>query len=155
MKLVQRHKVLWDGKMANCSCKNFEFLGIFCCHILSVFLHKECYHILSLYLPPCSCREASLREKKLLVLEDENLVEKKNMVDANVNDMIDGDCFINCPPLLKTKGRPKQKQMKGGRELGKKKKSCGLCKHVGHNISTCPEKDNYTFSNGEKKKYFK
>ena len=42
--------------------------------------------------------------------------------------------------------------MKGGIELGKKKKSCGLCKHVGHNISTCPEKDNCTSSNGVKKK---
>ena len=42
--------------------------------------------------------------------------------------------------------------MKGGIELGKKKKSCGLCKHVGHNISTCPEKDNCTSSNGAKKK---
>ena len=42
--------------------------------------------------------------------------------------------------------------MKGGKELGKKKKSCGLCKHVGHNILTCSEKDNYTFSNGAKKR---
>ena len=73
-------------------------------------------------------------------MDDENLVNKENMVDANVNDMIDGDCFINCPSLSKTKGRPKQKRMKGGRELGKKKKSCGPCKHVGHNISTCLEK---------------
>ena len=59
--------------------------------------------------------------------------------------------LMNCPPLSKTKGRPKQKRMKGGRELGKKKKSCGLCKHVGHNISTCPEKNNYTSSNGAQK----
>ena len=32
----QRHKVLWDGKMTNCSCKNFEFWGIFCRHILCI-----------------------------------------------------------------------------------------------------------------------
>ena len=57
-----------------------------------------------MYLPPRWCREASLSEKKLLVLDDENLVEKENMVDANVNDMIDGDYFINCPQLSKTKG---------------------------------------------------
>ena len=72
--------------------------------------------------------------------------------------MIDGDCFINCPPPSKTKGCSKQKQMKGGKELGNKKKFCGLCKHVGHNISTCQEKDNCTSSNGAKKKkkmYFK
>ena len=49
------------------------------------------------------------------MVDDENLVDKGNMVDDNVNDMIDGDCFINCPPLSKTKGHPKQKWMKGGR----------------------------------------
>ena len=86
------------------------------------------------------------------MVDDENLVDKENMVDANVNDMIGGDCFINCPLLSKTKGRPKQKRMKGGIKLGKKKKSCGLCKHVGHNISACLEKDNCTSSNGAEKK---
>ena len=85
------------------------------------------------------------------VVDNENLADKENMVDANVNDIIDWDCFINFPLLLKTKGRPKQKRMKDGRELRKKKKSCCLCKHVGHNISTCPKKDNCTFSNGAKK----
>ncbi|KAK4584609.1 hypothetical protein RGQ29_022366 [Quercus rubra] len=29
--------------------------------------------------------------------------------------------------MSKTKGRPKKKRMKGGRELGKQKKSCRLC----------------------------
>ena len=86
------------------------------------------------------------------MLDDENLVGKENVVDANVNGVIDGDCFINCPPLSKTKGRPKQKRMKGGRELGKQKKICGLCKHVGHNIFTCPEKETCTFSKGAKKR---
>ena len=92
------------------------------------------------------------------MLDDENLVGKENVVDANLNGVINGDCFINCPPLSKTKGRPKQKRMKGGKELGKQKKTCGLCKHVGHNISTCPDKETCTFSNGAKKKenvYFK
>ena len=151
-KTSQRHKVLWDGKMTYYSCKNFEFWGILCRHVLSVFLHKDYYQIPSLYLQPCWCREASLSEKELLVVDDENLVDRENMVDANVNDMIDGDYFINCPPLSKSKGHPKQKRMKCGRELGKKKKSCGLCKHVGHNISTCSEKDNYTSSNGAQKR---
>ena len=86
----------------------------------------------------------------MLVVDDENLVDKENMVDSNVNDIIDGDCFINCPPLSKTKGRSRQKWMKGGRELGKKMKSCGFCKHVGYNC---------TSSNGAKKRkkkmYFK
>ena len=155
----QRHKVLWDGKMTYCSCKNFEFWGILCRHVLSVFFYKDCYQIPSLYLPPRWCCETSLSEKKLLVVDDKNLVNKENMIDANINDMIDGDCFINCPPLSKAKGCPKQKRIKGGRELGKKKKSCGLCEHVGHNISTCLEKDNLYFlkwcQKKKKKMYFK
>ena len=77
----------------------------------------------------------------MLVLDDEKLVGKENVVDVNVNGVIDGDSFNNCPPLWKTKGHPKQKRMKGERELGKQKKTCGLCKHVGHNIFTCPEKE--------------
>ena len=36
----QRNKILGDGKMTYCSCKNFEFWGILCRHVLSVFLHK-------------------------------------------------------------------------------------------------------------------
>ena len=71
--------------MTYCSFKNFEFGGILCHHVLSVFLHKDCYQIPSLYLPPRWCREASLSEKELLVVDDENLVDKENMVDANVN----------------------------------------------------------------------
>ena len=50
------------------------------------------------------------------VVDNENLADKENTVDANVNDMIDWDCLINCPPLSKAKGCPKQKRMKGGRE---------------------------------------
>ena len=130
--------------MTNCSCKHFEFWGILCRHILGVFLHKDCYYIPPLYLPSRWCCETSLSEKELLVLDDENLVHKENVVDANVNGVIDGDCFINCPLLSKRKGLPKQKRMKGGRELGKQKKTCGLCKHVGYNISTCPEKETCT-----------
>ena len=138
--------------MTYCSFKNFEFGGILCRHVLSVFLHKDCYQIPSLYLPPRWCHEASLSEKELLVVDDENLVDKENTVDANVNDMIVGDCFINCPLLSKIKVHPKQKQMKGRREFGKKKKSCGFCKHVDHNILTCSEKDNCTSSNGAEKR---
>ena len=26
----QKHKVLWDGEVTNCSCKHFEFLVILC-----------------------------------------------------------------------------------------------------------------------------
>ena len=42
------------------------------------------------------------------MLNDENLVEKEGMVDANVNDTIDGNCFVCCPPPLKMTGSPKK-----------------------------------------------
>ena len=89
----KKHKVLWDGVVTNCSCKHFEFWSILCCDILSVLFHKDCYHIPPLYLPSRWCCETSLSEKELLVLDDENLVGKENVVDANVNGVIDGDCF--------------------------------------------------------------
>ena len=45
--------------------------------------------------------------------------------------------------------------MKGGKEMGKQKRTCGFCKHVGHNIPTClekeKEKENSTSSNDTKK----
>ena len=87
------------------------------------------------------------------MLSDENVVDKENMVDANANDAIDGDCFVRCPPFSKMKGHPKQKRMKGEKELGKQKRTCGFCKHVGYNISTClkKEKESSTSSNGAKK----
>ena len=75
------------------------------------------------------------------------------MVDINANDAIDGDCFVYCPPLSKMKGRPKQKKMKGGKELGKQKRTCGFCKHINHNISKYLEREeeNLTSSNSAKK----
>ena len=66
----QKHKVLWDCEVTNCSCKHFEFWGILCRHILNVFLHKDCYHIPPMYLPSRWCCEASSSEKELLVLDD-------------------------------------------------------------------------------------
>ena len=84
-------------------------------------------------------------------MDDENLVRKENMVDVNVNGVNNGDYFINYPLLSKAKGRPKQKQMKDEKEQGKKKKTYGLCKHVGHNISKCLEEKTCTSSNGAKK----
>ena len=65
------------------------------------------------------CSETSLGGKELIVLSDENLVDMENMVDTNANDAIDGDCFVHCPLLSKMKGCPKQKRMKGGKEMGK------------------------------------
>ncbi|XP_076925655.1 protein FAR1-RELATED SEQUENCE 11-like [Bidens hawaiensis] len=39
------HKVVWDGKMAECTCKNFEFVGILVRHLLSILLYTSCFEI--------------------------------------------------------------------------------------------------------------
>ncbi|KAH7860111.1 hypothetical protein Vadar_009474 [Vaccinium darrowii] len=136
-KSSQMHKVSWDGEMATCTCKHFEFWGILCRHV-RVFLHKDCYHIPPVFLSPRWCREAIFSEKEMPLLDHPNLTDMENEIEENHNDENDSDCFVNCPPISKTKGRPKQKRMKGGRELGKQTRTCGLCKRVGHYITTCP-----------------
>ncbi|KAJ1401072.1 FAR1 DNA-binding domain [Sesbania bispinosa] len=69
------------------------------------------------------------------------LVDEENGEDNNEIEMID---LLQCPPKSKTKGRPKQKSLRGGKELSinKQVKKCRLCKHPGHNFTTCPDKEN-------------
>ena len=98
MKLV-KNTVLWDGEMTNCSCKHFEFWGILCHHILRIFLHKDCHQIAHMYLLSHWSCEASLKGKELLVLNDEDLVDKETNINGDVNDVIDEDSFISCPPM--------------------------------------------------------
>ena len=65
--------------MTNCSCKYFEFWGILCCHVLKIFLHKDCHQIPHMYLLSRWSCEASLKGKELLVLNDEDLVDKETV----------------------------------------------------------------------------
>ncbi|KAG5561288.1 hypothetical protein RHGRI_004349 [Rhododendron griersonianum] len=145
--VVKHHKeinsknciVFWDGERTSCSCKHFEFWGILCRHILSVFFHKDCYEIPFLYLPTRWCRDGSQSEGVSRVVEEEVVP----------NSLIDD---VGCPPISKTKGRPKTKRLKGGKETRNVTKACGLCKKVGHYITTCPEKENIDFVNGSQAK---
>ncbi|PWA56010.1 protein FAR1-RELATED SEQUENCE 11 [Artemisia annua] len=63
-----------------------------------------------------------------------------NNHEVDWDDPVEVISFVQRPPKSKPKGRPKQR-MKGGIELAKNTRRCNLCKSVGHNISTCPEKD--------------
>ncbi|KAM7489571.1 hypothetical protein LguiB_027055 [Lonicera macranthoides] len=70
----KRHNVFWDGEMAICSCKYFEFWGILCWHILSVFLRKDCYKIPSHYLQSRWCHQAlQIDQDRFQVLEEEQI----------------------------------------------------------------------------------
>ncbi|KAK9733262.1 hypothetical protein RND81_04G055400 [Saponaria officinalis] len=48
---TQKHFVAWSDDTISCSCKLFEFWGILCRHILSMFIHKDCFEIPMRYLP--------------------------------------------------------------------------------------------------------
>ncbi|KAG5550063.1 hypothetical protein RHGRI_015129 [Rhododendron griersonianum] len=87
----------------------------------------------------CSCKHFEFCEEGTPRLDIEILVDKPI-----------GD--VQCPSISITKGCPKTKQLKGGKETGKVTKSCGWCKKVGHNITTCPEKENIEYANESEKK---
>ena len=58
------------------------------------------------------------------------------------NELRDGEIVL-CPPQSKTKGRPKNWRVQGGKELGvKKRKCCSICKQPGYTKPTCPNKEN-------------
>jgi hypothetical protein len=130
----QKHKVLWDGDVVSCSCKHFEFCGILCRHVLTIFLHKDCFEIPMSYLPLRWCRDEFQRPVEVnMMFSEERLIE-------NVENAVD---LIKNPPKSNTKGRPKTKRSKGGKELSKRARSCTFCKKSGHNVTTCPEKESY------------
>ncbi|KAF7124702.1 hypothetical protein RHSIM_Rhsim12G0119800 [Rhododendron simsii] len=138
--------VFWDGETSTCSCKHFEFWGILCRHILSVFLHKDCYRIPSLYLPSRWCREVSQSDEVTQSGEGSQRLDEEILVDNPIGD-------VHCPPISITKGRPKTKRLQaGGRETRKVARSCGWCKKVGHNITTCPEKENIEHATDSQRK---
>ncbi|KAL2927442.1 Protein FAR1-RELATED SEQUENCE 11 [Bienertia sinuspersici] len=66
------------------------------------------------------------------------LEEESNIVNNASTD----EHVVYLPPKSKTKGRPKKRREKGGKELGKKTKCCSICKQPGHTKPTCPNKDN-------------
>lgn len=137
----RKHVVFWDGKIATCSCKNFEFWGILCRHILSIFLHKDCHEFPSNYLPS--------RWRLQLPLNDDEIEPQVNVVIEE--EAIDCNNEVHCPPKSKPKGRPKRRRLKGGKELSHNMNTCGLCKGQRHNIATCPLKEKKKNNNKKKK----
>ncbi|XVF54423.1 hypothetical protein PTKIN_Ptkin05aG0179100 [Pterospermum kingtungense] len=74
--------VFWDGNLATCTCKKFEFLGILCQHILSVFLHKDCYEIPSMYLPS-RWRQEALQMEKIPDVFEEHVLNEDYLLESN------------------------------------------------------------------------
>ena len=99
-----KHEVIWDGMVAKCSCKYFEFVGILFRHILSVFIHKDCFDI-----PPAYWLSRWSRKENYISHE----ASIGNTTTTN-NCEVDTDIsLVQRPPSSKRKGRPK-KRMKLG-----------------------------------------
>ncbi|KAK1419174.1 hypothetical protein QVD17_28334 [Tagetes erecta] len=133
------HKVVWDGKMAECTCKNFEFVGILCRHVLSVLLHTGCFEIPSSYWLSRWSREEA-QANKVTQLHQEGTLNDSSFFAENNDPMTSALELVQCPINSKTKGRPKQKRIKSGKELTRQVKRCRVCKSSSHNFSTCPER---------------
>ncbi|KAL2939873.1 Protein FAR1-RELATED SEQUENCE 11 [Bienertia sinuspersici] len=136
------HIVFWDLNVAMCSCKQFEFTGIICRHILRVFLQVDCHEVPPMYLPIRWRLDESTTTTQVLSEQD---TQGFGLIDYN---------NISCPPKSHTKGRPKNKRQFGGKELGKQTRHCSKCKKLGHyanNCSTDQENENTTKSEPRKK----
>ncbi|XP_074356326.1 uncharacterized protein LOC141696032 [Apium graveolens] len=79
---------------------------------------------------------------QMLVLFDQEEVDVVGETNGESNDFDNLAGPVQCPPKSKTKGRPKSKRAKGGKEVNMKQvKSCRYCKQQGHNYTTCPKKE--------------
>ncbi|XP_071688654.1 protein FAR1-RELATED SEQUENCE 11-like [Rutidosis leptorrhynchoides] len=144
-KATRCHTIFWDDKVAMCTFKNFEFVGILCRHILCVFIHVGCFEIPSIYLHPRWSRNDIENDGACSSHQRSRLGDSDSYKDGElVFDEID---LVQCPIKSKTKGRPQQKRKKSGKELTKQARRCGRCKCFGHNITTCKETTNIQLEN--------
>ena len=77
---------------------------------------------------------------EMLSLLEEDLTAEDLTAYAHTSNNVD---FVHCPPPSKTKGRPKQLRRKSLKKLVKQVKTCSFCKHTGHNITKCSNKENF------------
>lgn len=143
-KATRCHYVAWDGKVAKCTCKNFEFVGILCRHILSVFIHKGCFEVPSTYWHPRWSRKDSQVDETCSLHQEAILVDLNTSNNDEV--VVDAIDLVQCPIKSKTKGRPNERRIKSGKEMAKQRR-CGLCRGLGHKISTCKERKRDEFNN--------
>ncbi|PWA76481.1 protein FAR1-RELATED SEQUENCE 11 [Artemisia annua] len=140
-KATRHHTVFWDGNVATCSCKYFEFVGILCRHILSVFVHKDCFEIPSTYWLSRWRRKDQLQDTSPLD-QEATLMDSTPLNNSQLGPL--STDLVQRPPKSTPKGRPKKIRPNGGNEFTKQVRRCSLCKSTGHYISNCPEKENIT-----------
>ena len=123
-KVTRHHTVFWDGNVASCSCKYFEVIGILCLHIISVFVHKDCFEIPSTYwLSRWRRQEVQLQDTSPSH-QEATLMDSTPSNNSELGPLsID---LVQRPPRSTTKGRPKKIRPKGGIELAKQVRRCSL-----------------------------
>nr|XP_043612259.1 protein FAR1-RELATED SEQUENCE 11-like [Erigeron canadensis] len=133
------HQVFWDGHIALCSCKNFEFWGILCRHIFRALLHKDCFEIPRVYFPLRWSLD-SFQSASVMQPVSANVSFTHKTVKGTESEK---RCTILCPPKSAVKGRPKKGRIKGGKEVASKTRNkCSICKELGHTRTTCHNKEN-------------
>ena len=126
----REHVVFWDVKVGTCNCKLFEFWGILCHHILSIFLHKDIHVILTIF------HHGGYFNHHLMILRGSHklmlsLRNKEKVIDCN--NKAHSQHVVHCPPKAKPKCRPTRPRLKGGKKLSHNMNTCGSCKGVGWN----------------------
>ncbi|KAG4951458.1 hypothetical protein JHK85_045325 [Glycine max] len=81
----------------------------------SIHHENDCHEIPSNYLPS---------RWRLQTSHDDDEVDPQQ-VNVVFEEQVD---VVHCPPPSKTKGRPKRRRLKGGKELSHNMNTCGLCK---------------------------
>ncbi|XP_074365206.1 uncharacterized protein LOC141706310 [Apium graveolens] len=97
---------------------------------------QDVFTIPSLYFP--------LRWHSKIIYDQERVVDVVSETQGESNIFEDANLAgpVYCPPKSKTKGRPKSKRSKRGKEVNMKQvKLCRFCKKQGHNYTTCPDKE--------------
>ncbi|XP_057997657.1 putative protein FAR1-RELATED SEQUENCE 10 [Hevea brasiliensis] len=110
----EKHEVFWNGRQATCSCQHFEFWGILCRHILSVFLHKDCFQIPDVYFLMRWRSDLSSQVTSNILLSLQQ-VKSNVSLTINGNSCAENIDYVHCPPNSKTKGRSLHKRMKRGK----------------------------------------
>ncbi|KAJ8431476.1 hypothetical protein Cgig2_032247 [Carnegiea gigantea] len=92
------------------ACKHFEFRGIFCCHILTIFIHINSFEIPTRYLPlRWSLGEFHFVDTIPVHSEEQTIVRSR---PSNASTSIVVDEFVRCPPISTTKEHPDQSKVK-------------------------------------------
>nr|XP_043615713.1 protein FAR1-RELATED SEQUENCE 11-like [Erigeron canadensis] len=117
-----------------------EVARIFCRHIFRALLHKNCFKIPPIYFPLRWSQDSFQSGSAMQRLSPNVSLTQTSTTQGTQSEK---RYNILCPPKSATKGRPKKRRMKGGKELGNQSRNrCSICKELGHTKTKCDNKEN-------------